>query len=168
MNILYAPWREQYIDNTNKPEPICIFCESLKQNKDRENLILGRFKHNFVIMNKYPYNGGHLLIVPYEHLDTLPKLSTVASNELMELAKIATTILENELKNTGTNIGINMGKAAGAGIPGHLHTHVVPRWAGDTNFLPVLADAKQVSSDIKNIYAKLKPHFERIKEPKLK
>jgi ATP adenylyltransferase len=162
MKTLHAPWREQYVDEINKPQTACIFCEKTKEDSDETNLILGRYKHNFIVMNKYPYNAGHLLVIPFEHIDTLEKLSTEASNEMMDLVKASTVILQKELNNAGTNVGINMGKASGAGIPGHLHAHVLPRWIGDTNFLPALAGAKQVSSDIAKMYKQLKPLFEKI------
>jgi ATP adenylyltransferase len=162
MDTLHAPWREQYVDETHKPKKTCIFCENTKEDDDQNNLILGRYEYNFIVMNKYPYNAGHLLVIPFEHIDSIEQLNTEASNEMMRLIKSSTEILRKELKNNGTNIGINMGKASGAGIPGHLHTHILPRWLGDTNFLPVLAGAKQVSSDITKMYKRLKPLFDKI------
>lgn len=166
MDKLYAPWRGEYTKEVahdshdkNKNQETCVFCKQLQENNDEKNLILARYQHNFIVMNKYPYNGGHLLILPLEHVGTLGQLSTQASNEMMELIKKSTAILEKILKNTGTNVGFNIGKAAGAGIPSHLHAHVLPRWLGDTNFLPAISDAKQVSTDLGKLYQELKPHF---------
>ncbi len=159
MDILNAPWRQKYVEQTHKPRTECVFCEILKQDTDQENLVLGRYKHNAVLMNKYPYNAGHLLIIPLDHIDTLEGLTPEARAEMMELASAATGIIGKLFKNQGTNIGINMGKAAGAGIPEHLHTHVVPRWHGDTNFLPVIAGTKQISVDMAEMYQQLKPLF---------
>lgn len=164
MEKLFAPWRDKYAtsvahDKTEKLDR-CVFCEQLKADDDEAYFILGRYKYNFIIMNKYPYNAGHLLIIPNEHVDCLKKMETEARTEMMDLMNKCTYLLETELKAGGINIGINQGKAAGAGIPEHLHAHVLPRWLGDTNFLPTIADTKQISTDMVQIYKKLKPHFE--------
>lgn len=165
MKPLYAPWREYYATEvahdpkTPQDKNHCVFCAALQENQDEKNLILGRYNHNMIIMNKYPYNGGHLLVIPFEHVARLDVLSSKAYQEMMELARKSITVLEKELNCSGINIGLNLGKAAGAGIPGHLHTHVLPRWLGDTNFLPVLADTKQVSTDMVKMYRQLKPLF---------
>lgn len=159
MDILNAPWRQKYVEKTNEPRTECIFCEILKQDTDQKNLVLERYKYNAVLMNKYPYNAGHLLIIPLKHIDTLEELTPEARAEMMELTSAATAIIKKLLNNQGTNIGINMGKAAGAGIPEHLHMHVVPRWHGDTNFLPVIAGTKQISVDMAEMYQQLKPFF---------
>ena len=111
------------------------------------------------MLNLYPYNAGHLLILPFEHTATLEALPKATRTEIMELTSLCTKILESELKCDGINVGINLGRAAGAGIPSHLHLHVLPRWNGDTNFLPTLADTKQVSFDLKKIYTLLKKAF---------
>lgn len=170
MKNLYAPWREKYTTEVTNDDPKrsdakedCVFCQHLADQDDEKHLILGRYEHNFVIVNKYPYNAGHLLILPFEHTHAFEKLKPTVSNELMELMKAATAILREELKSAGTNVGFNLGKAAGAGIPGHLHAHILPRWNGDTNFLPTLAQTKQISADIFKMYERLKPHFNRLK-----
>lgn len=167
MDILFAPWRENYLEktarrNTDKLE--CPFCTQLQKNNDHENLILRRFKHCFIVMNKYPYNGGHLLVLPLEHVATLQDLSTEARNEFIWLTSESDRILREVLKNEGSNIGLNTGKAGGAGIPTHLHIHVIPRWLGDTNFFPVIGNIKQVSSDTQKIFEKLKPLFDKLKQ----
>ena len=166
MDVLYAPWRENYLKKTARGENEvqgCPFCEQLKENADEKNMILGRFNHCFVVMNKFPYNGGHILILPLEHVASLQDLSEQARNEFIQLTSEGDRIIRETLKNEGSNIGFNTGKAAGAGIPSHLHMHVIPRWAGDTNFLPIIADVKQVSSDTREIFKELKPHFDKMK-----
>lgn len=166
MKKLFAPWRDKYATTIADDEfgklNGCVFCEQLKADRDEQYFILGRFKYNFVIMNKYPYNAGHLLVIPNEHLNALDKIEAEARTEMMVLINKCSTLLKKELEAGGINIGINEGKAAGAGIPEHLHTHVLPRWAGDTNFLPTIANTKQISTDMVAIYKKLKPHFKKI------
>ena len=131
--------------------------------EDEKRFVLRRFKHCFVMLNLYPYNAGHLLIVPYLHEGQLSGLSSEARFELAELTMLSSQILRDELNAQGINIGMNLGRAAGAGIPSHVHQHVLPRWEGDTNFLATLADTKQISFDLHEIYKKLRPAFEQIK-----
>ncbi len=168
MDKLYAPWREAYVVNTAQDktkevltENSCPFCTALQAQNDQKELILGRYTHNFVIMNRFPYNGGHLMVIPYKHTGNLQELESDATTELMELTKQAASTLQQELKNDGANIGLNLGKAAGAGIPSHIHMHVLPRWFGDTNFLPILADVKLVSTDMEKLYQRLLPYFKK-------
>lgn len=168
MKSLHAPWRDTYINDVQKKsdkdaESICVFCEHLARGNDDQAMILGKFKYNFVIMNKFPYNAGHLLVMPLAHVATLQELSSDARAELIELIAKSDAILEETLGNEGSNIGINKGRAGGAGIPSHLHVHVVPRWAGDTNFLPIIADVKQISTDMQSIFKKLKVEFAKLK-----
>ncbi len=167
MNILYAPWREEYTTSTAQgpkgqetagPED-CVFCLRFSQTNDDENFILARYKYNCIILNRYPYNPGHLLIIPFEHKGNLEDFSVEVQKELIQLVTHSTAILKKELKAQGMNIGMNLGKAAGAGIPAHLHTHVLPRWHGDTNFLPTLAETKQVSSDLGKLFKEISPKF---------
>src|SRR3989338_1487504 len=171
MEMLYAPWREKYTaDATHGPQgkddapsSICVFCQHLQNKNDKTSFILGRYKRCYVVLNRYPYNGGHLLVLPFEHKSQLSELSSETRNELMELISQSTSILQEELDAKGINIGLNMGKAAGAGIPSHLHFHVLPRWHGDTNFLPTLGNVKPVSVDLETVYKKLKPRFAHLK-----
>ena len=168
MKSLHAPWRDTYINDVQKKsdkdaESICVFCEHLARGNADQAMILGKFKYNFVIMNKFPYNAGHLLVMPLAHVATLQELSSDARAELIELIAKSDAILEETLGNEGSNIGINKGRAGGAGIPSHLHVHVVPRWAGDTNFLPIIADVKQISTDMQSIFKKLKVEFAKLK-----
>jgi len=163
MDILYAPWRAPYTKSTLNNSDQCVFCTQPKDNNDDQSLLLSRHKYHYIIMNKYPYNAGHLLIVPFEHVDALNALSQEACHELIALTQSSITILNKILKNQGTNVGINLGKASGAGIPDHMHTHIVPRWTGDTNFMPIIADTKQISVDMVNMFTELKPYFAELK-----
>jgi len=168
MKKLFAPWRSEYASDfgEEKKEGIkknkCLFCSQLKENKDEKNFILKRFKHSFVMLNKYPYNAGHLLILPIKHTATLSKLSKEELSELMELQSKSIDILFSTLKNDGLNAGLNLGKAAGAGIPSHLHIHLLPRWQGDTNFMPVIAQTKVISFDLSKFYKQLKKEFDKL------
>ena len=170
MKKLYAPWREKYTNETAKgicstettQENECVFCSQLKQNIDKEVLILRRFKYSYVVINKYPYNSGHLLILPLDHSSELTSITKECRLEIIELISLSADILKTVLKTDGINVGLNQGKAAGAGMPSHLHFHVLPRWVGDTNFLPTLSDTKILSVDLKTLYNKLKPEFDKI------
>jgi ATP adenylyltransferase len=170
MKLLYAPWRENYTtksvrgktDPDNNQEDECVFCEQLKNNNDSENFILGRFKHSYVVLNLYPYNGGHLLVLPLNHKAKLSELLPEARTEIMEIVSHCSAILEKELDAKGINVGLNQGKAAGAGLPSHLHFHVLPRWIGDTNFMPTIGETKVISTSLNDTYTKLKPYFEKL------
>jgi ATP adenylyltransferase len=157
MKKLYAPWRTQYTKRviTDEKSDGCVFCKIRDTNDDAQELVLKRFEHCMVILNKYPYNAGHLLIVPFEHHKELYEYDTATHTELIEQMSKATEILQKTLGAHGCNVGINLGKAAGAGIPEHLHIHILPRFLGDTNFLPALTDTKQISIDLHEVYATL-------------
>jgi len=158
MNKLWAPWRIKYILDTRKKG--CIFCDfSSRPSKDRSNHVLYRGKKNYVVMNIFPYNNGHLMIVPYGHFKDLQELNAAQLAEMMCLLKHANKILKSVLRPEGFNVGLNIGKNAGAGIAGHLHLHIVPRWAGDTNFMPVLSDTKIISQSIEELYEILRQKF---------
>ena len=157
-HILWAPWRMQYVENCDKPTD-CIFCEKPAEDKDRENLILFRGKHNFIIMNRYPYNNGHLMIVPYKHTCNLSVLNSETKTEWVDLIELSQKVLAESMSPHGFNVGMNMGRVAGAGIAEHLHFHIVPRWDGDTNFMPVLGNAKIVSEGLEDTWYKLNKIF---------
>ncbi|MDF0590321.1 HIT domain-containing protein [Methanotrichaceae archaeon Mx] len=150
---LWAPWRMDYILSDKRGG--CIFCEKEGEDRDRENLILFRGRHHFIIMNAYPYNNGHMMVVPRRHTSTLEGWSPEERAEFLELTDIAVDILKRTMRPDGFNIGINMGEVAGAGIADHIHLHVVPRWSGDCNFMPVLADTRVVPEHIQATYEKL-------------
>ncbi len=137
----------------------CILCDKPKQKKDKANLILLKGKTGFVMMNLYPYNNGHLMVSPYKHADTLEDLSNEVLKDLMQMVKQSLAALRKAFQPEGVNVGLNLGKAAGAGIDDHLHFHVVPRWEGDTNFMTVLAESRVIPEDLMETYRHLKPHF---------
>lgn len=166
MKLLHAPWRDQYANNPNHPSrrpdassEECVFCTQSNEKNDAQNFILKRFEHCYVMLNKYPYNAGHLLIIPYAHKKTLSDLSHDTRAELMETVSLSTDVLKKTLQCDGINVGINIGEGAGAGIPSHLHIHVLPRWINDTNFMPALADTKVISFDLATMYEQLKKEF---------
>lgn len=154
MNKLWAPWRIEYINQIKHKG--CILCNILKEKQDKKNFILFRSNYCFAVLNTYPYNNGHIMIVPNRHIKSLEKLK---DNELLDmnksLIKIKST-LKRTLNPGGFNIGMNIGNIAGAGIDKHLHMHIVPRWQGDTNFMPVLTNTKIISQSLKELYILLK------------
>lgn len=165
MEMLYAPWRSEYTSNTHEgkngraPEEGCVFCNQFASKKDVEHGIIKRFDNTIVILNKYPYNAGHILILPINHVGSLDQLSPQIRAELMELINLSVKTVKTALKAEGVNVGINIGKAAGAGIPSHLHVHILPRWCGDTNFMPTIGQTKVISFDLNTIYATLSKAF---------
>lgn len=168
MKRLFAPWRSSYAgdvsekrtDYANAHE--CVFCQQLEAQQDEKYLIIKRFEHCALLMNKFPYNAGHTLIIPYAHIGTLEKLTPIVRADMMEALTTSTNMIQKALKPDGFNIGINLGKAAGAGIPSHLHIHLLPRWESDTNFMPTIAETKVISFDLHDIYKKLVTEFEKI------
>lgn len=162
MKHLYAPWRKKYLTGErNETEPrVCAFCKSIAEQNDQKHYILQRYTHCFAMLNLYPYNAGHILVIPYAHQPTLEDLTPETRAEIIEVTTQSCTILKQILKAEGINIGLNIGgKVAGGSIPEHLHMHVLPRWAGDTNFLSTLAETKQISVNLPEIYAQLKDKF---------
>ena len=165
MENLYAPWRSSYADSTDKTKDAtatsqeCVFCQFLQENDDEKNFILKRYEHCFVILNKYPYNPGHIMVLPLRHEKCLDNCNSETRTQIMEIINYCTKVVQKKLHAQGVNIGLNIGKASGAGIPSHLHWHVLPRWDGDTNFLPVMANVKIISADLKEIYESLLPFF---------
>jgi len=158
MNKLWAPWRSSYIYGLGKAKKRCFLCIPKKANKKRDKTlrILHRSKFCFSILNKYPYNNGHLMIVPYKHVSSLELLSEEALLDMMRLLNKTKMILDDSINPQGYNIGINLGKVAGAGVQGHVHIHIVPRWNGDTNFMPVLGNTKVISESMDALYRRLK------------
>ncbi|MFQ5867055.1 MAG: HIT domain-containing protein [bacterium] len=152
MKILWAPWRIKYI--LGKKER-CIFCDKAKENRDRENYVLFRGKGAFVILNTFPYNNGHLLVAPYKHVPDFDGLEESELEELIGLVKKCTQILKRTLKPEGFNIGLNLGKVAGAGVEGHIHIHIVPRWEGDTSFISTVGNTKIIPESLDDTFGKL-------------
>lgn len=166
MDKLWAPWRLEYIVNAADSEEECIFCSKPREKKDEENLILYRAKHSFVILNKYPYNNGHLMVVPYLHESDPTRLSDPILLDLAHTLNLAILAVRKAMYPHGMNIGINIGRTAGAGIDEHLHYHLVPRWNGDTNFMPILTDVKVVSESLKSSHCRLTAAFKEIQKNK--
>jgi len=148
MNIIWAPWREKFI-RSKKNKKCCVLCQKNKLKNDKVSLIVYRGKKCFVMLNLYPYNNGHLMVVPYAHKRDLSQLDKEEFVELFTLVKNMVEILKKTHKPDGFNIGLNLGKVAGAGIEEHLHIHIVPRWFGDTNFMPTIAETKVISESLK-------------------
>jgi ATP adenylyltransferase len=157
METLWAPWRIGYITGA-KPRG-CIFCDKPAEGRDAENFIVFRGLSCFVILNLYPYNNGHLMVVPFAHIASLEDLDAETSQELMRLTQQAIRVLRRTMRPSAFNVGVNIGEAAGAGVAGHVHVHVVPRWAGDTNFMPVLSDTRVIAQSLESSYTILQRAF---------
>ena len=155
MDKLWAPWRVTYVTKILKKQRGCIFCRMIKEKKDAANFILLRTKLCYAVLNLYPYNNGHVLLLPNRHVDDLTRLTQEERSDLFDLLEKVKGALDRVVKAQGYNVGINLGKVAGAGFPGHLHVHLVPRWAGDVNFMPVTADTKVISQSLKALYTRL-------------
>ncbi|MEM0016931.1 MAG: HIT domain-containing protein [Candidatus Korarchaeum sp.] len=154
---LWAVWRMPYIKLlASEGEKECIFCTLPREGRDRDNLILHRSNLSFIILNKYPYNPGHLMVAPYRHVANLDELEDEELMDVMELLRLSVRILRRAMGPDGFNIGMNIGRAAGAGFEGHIHIHVVPRWVGDANFMPILGNTKVISEALSNTYDELK------------
>ena len=155
---IWAPWRAQYIqEGSSSPGPPsgCFLCHGVDAAVDRENLLVLRGLHSIVMLNRYPYNNGHLLVAPRVHRGTLGELEGQDLSEPIQVVRRMTLILDRMLRPQGYNIGLNQGKAAGAGLPGHLHWHIVPRWDGDTNFMPILGQTKVIIESLHDFYDRL-------------
>ena len=155
MRQLYATWRMSYIE-APKPKGGCIFCDYPAEHKDEEHFILHRGEYCFVIMNLYPYTAGHMMVIPYRHTNVYESLTDEEALEMHRLTSRAVDTLKRVMRPDGFNMGINLGESAGAGVAGHLHRHIVPRWTGDNNFMPVLADTRVLSDAVENTYRRLK------------
>jgi ATP adenylyltransferase len=163
MERLWAPWRLQYVTQ-EKVEGGCIFCDKPKLGDDRAAHIVRRGKAAYIMLNTFPYNNGHLMIVPFVHTSAFEDLSSDTINEMMALAQDCTRILKAEFNAEGLNLGFNLGACAGAGIKDHLHLHLVPRWAGDTNFMPVIADVRVIPQSLDQSYEIMSGAFAKERE----
>ncbi len=155
MKRIWAPWRMKYISKTEEGNH-CILCELGKSEINKENLMLHRSNQTYIVMNRFPYTNGHLMIVPKRHLDNPTKLSKAEMLEIGELTQLSINLLTEYAHPQGFNIGMNIGRVAGAGIDKHIHLHIVPRFNGDTNFMPVFADTRVISEDLLKTYSRLK------------
>ncbi len=163
MERLFSPWRSEYIGSFSKrrknKDESCLFCSAAENKNDSRNLILLRGRYCFAMMNLYPYNSGHVLVVPYTHTSDFSKLSTKEYADVMAVSALVMEAVDKTMQPQGFNFGANLGRVAGAGIDQHIHFHIVPRWNGDTNFMPTLADTKLVSESIQATYKKLKKNL---------
>jgi ATP adenylyltransferase len=158
MERLWSPWRHEYISQvTSKSNSVvCIFCDAHRSTNDEHSLVVHRATFNFVILNRYPYISGHLIIAPYEHLAELDSAPKETTDELMDLAKRCQTALRNAYNPEGFNVGMNLGRVAGAGVADHFHLHMMPRWGGDTNFMTTVGETRVLSEDLNTTYQKLR------------
>jgi len=158
---MWAPWRSDFI--LGEKEKGCVFCRLAREKrKSLKNLILYRTEKSYIVMNKFPYTGGHLLVVPNRHIGVLERLTKKESTELIQLSQLAVKIMKQALRPNAFNLGMNLGRPAGAGIPRHLHMHIVPRWTGDSNFMPIIGKTRVQSVPMDYIYKSLRKEFDRI------
>lgn len=158
---LWAPWRNAFI---SQPRPRgCIFCLAKRSRNNRNVFVLARGRRTFVLLNRYPYTPGHLMVAAYRHVGEITRLTPEETSELIQTASRMTALLTQVFRSQAFNIGMNVGRAAGAGIPGHLHLHVVPRWSGDMNFMPVIGNAKVLSDSLDATYTRLTKHLSSVR-----
>ncbi|ACO04005.1 MAG TPA: HIT domain-containing protein [Persephonella sp.] len=163
MERLYSPWRSQYIETYDKIEE-CFLCDAYRSDDDEKKLVLYRGKRVFVIMNLFPYNAGHVMVCPNEHIGDFTQIDHETLCEISKVTQMMVKALRKALNPEGFNIGYNLGRVAGAGLEDHIHNHIVPRWNGDTNFMPVIGEVKVISQDLKDIYTKIKKAIKEIEE----
>lgn len=162
MEYISAPWRKEYVRRISKTSG-CIFCQALKSKDDKGAFILFRGAHNFVVLNKYPYTSGHLMIAPYKHLSSFERAKKESTDELTDLLKLSLKVLRKKYCPQGFNTGMNLGKCAGAGVADHYHLHVIPRWTGDSHFMPIVGETKVMIEDLETTYDQLFPLFQKAK-----
>ena len=160
MDYLWTPWRYAYVSGAQKTSG-CVFCDAAKASDDPKSKIVYRGQNCFVILNTYPYTPGHVMVVPYEHLDELRRLPSEAANEMMSLTQRMEIVLRNLYQPDGINLGMNMGKAAGAGIAGHIHMHVLPRWVADANFLSVVGETRVLPELLEETWKRMTAAFSK-------
>jgi len=158
MDFLFTPWRYAFVTSAEKASE-CLFCEVLRAGDDEKTFIVHRDKHCFVILNAYPYTSGHVMVVPYQHTDRLQTLSPEAAHEIMDLTRRMESILRDLYHPDGLNVGMNLGKAAGAGIAGHIHMHVLPRWVADASFMSVIGETRVLPEELPTTYQRIKAKF---------
>lgn len=158
MDHLWSPWRYRYLAEARKPEG-CIFCNIAASSEDRENLIVHRGICNYVVLNRFPYTSGHLMVIPYEHASSLAGIPAEAAAELMTLTRVAESCLRAVYRPDGINLGMNLGEAAGAGVAAHLHMHVLARWFGDSNFMTTIGETRLVPEELDVTWTRLQAAF---------
>ena len=159
MDFLFTPWRYAYISGANTPAG-CLFCGLLPTKDDEKSLIVHRAKNCFVMLNAFPYTSGHVMIVPYDHLDELQKLHRDATHEMMDISQRMENVLRQVYRPDGLNLGMNIGQAAGAGVAGHIHMHLLPRWSADTNFMTTTAETRVLPEALETTYQRLREKLE--------
>ena len=155
MDRLWAPWRMDYIKSA-KDDTVCIFCQIAREGEDERRLVLHRGRYSYIVMNTYPYNNGHLLVTPYRHVPSLTDLSGDELSDAIWLVSYSIKLLRHTLNPDGFNVGVNLGRVAGAGIADHVHFHIVPRWKGDTNYMTTVAETRVLPEDLRETYNKLR------------
>jgi ATP adenylyltransferase len=160
MDYIAAVWRAEYVRNSGNMKG-CIFCQAIESNDDAGAYILCRGRYNFIILNKFPYSPGHLMIAPYQHLDSIEKAGKQQTDEMSDLMKTSLAVLRSTYKPHGFNTGMNIGQSAGAGIADHYHLHVIPRWTGDSNFMPIIGKTRVTIEDLDESYRRLAPIFRK-------
>ena len=158
MNHLWAPWRATYVSGKSDPNR-CIFCDAAASSDDAANLVIHRAQFSFVILNRFPYTSGHLMIAPFAHVSRLQQADEATAAEIMRLSRFAEGVLEEVYRPDGLNLGMNLGEAAGAGIQQHIHMHLLPRWNGDANFMTSVGETRVLSEALETTYTKLKRAF---------
>ncbi len=161
MERMWSPWRSEYVSTADDDDEGCFLCSHLESSDDETNGVLWRAERVFVVLNAYPYNAGHVMVAPRRHVGEIAEVGREELHDLIDTSQRAVTLLTEALHPQGFNLGMNLGKIAGAGVPGHVHVHVVPRWGGDTNFMPVVGDTKVLPEMLADTHAKLRPLFER-------
>jgi len=161
---IYAPWRKDFIEKKELKEEGCIFCNRSKLLPQLESLVVFKDKYSFILLNKYPYNNGHLMVAPYKHTHDLSHLSVDEYTEIMKNIILSAEVLKEAYNPQGFNIGMNIGAVAGAGVADHLHWHIVPRWGGDTNFMPIISNTKVLHEILSETFDRIYPIFQRMKE----
>jgi len=161
MDHLFTPWRSTYMKKTGGHSG-CIFCQAAASQNDQETLVVHRAALNFVILNRYPYTSGHLMVAPYQHVSRLQQVDTVTVEEMMRLARSSERIIEENYQPQGLNIGMNLGEAAGAGIEQHIHLHVLPRWMGDANFMTSVSNTRIIPEDLSVTFEKIASAFSKL------
>ena len=159
MDRLWTPWRYQYVSSPKQGSEGCIFCAKPAENEDRDNLLVYRARHNYIILNLFPYTSGHLMVAPYAHVATLEEAGSETIAELMVLTRKAEMVLRQVYRPHGLNLGMNIGSAAGAGVAGHIHMHVLPRWTGDANFMTTIGETRVMPETLDETWRRLQAAF---------
>jgi ATP adenylyltransferase len=155
MDRLWSPWRYRYVSSASPPDR-CIFCDIAAAHRDEEDLIVSRGTHNYVLLNLYPYTSGHLMIAPYAHVATLAETNDETLSEMMQMARRTESCFRAAYRAQGINLGMNLGECAGAGVAGHIHLHMLPRWVGDANFMTTVGETRVLPEDLRESYRKLR------------